>query len=73
MKVTFGEISLKLRQTNWNVAINNINVVIGELPSQITIYIFLRIYIWTQRRPRKLTQFYVLRCHPHKMAGFQIN
>ena len=24
IKVTFGEISLKLRQTNWNVAINNV-------------------------------------------------
>ena len=33
IKVTFGEISLKLRQTNWNVAINNVNVVVDELPS----------------------------------------
>ena len=32
-KVTFGEISLKLRQMNWNVAINNVNVVVDELPS----------------------------------------
>ena len=24
IKVTFGEISLKLHQTNWNVAINNV-------------------------------------------------
>jgi hypothetical protein len=32
-KDTFGGISLKLRQTNWNVAINNVNVVVGELPS----------------------------------------
>ena len=32
-KVTFGEFSLKLRQTNWNVAINNVNVVVDELPS----------------------------------------
>jgi hypothetical protein len=37
IKGTFGEISLKLRQKNWNVAINNVNVVIDELPSQITI------------------------------------
>ena len=34
----FGEISLKLRQTKWNVAINNVNVVADELRSQITIY-----------------------------------
>ena len=33
IKVTFGEISLKLCQTNWNVAINNVNVVVDELPS----------------------------------------
>ena len=35
-KDTFGEISFKLRQTNWNVAINNVNVVADELPSQST-------------------------------------
>ena len=35
-KDTFGEISFKLRQTNWNVAINNVNVVVDELPSQST-------------------------------------
>jgi hypothetical protein len=34
IKVTFGEISLKLRQTNWNVARNNVNVVADELPSR---------------------------------------
>jgi hypothetical protein len=33
-KGTFGEISLKFRQMNWNVARNNINVVADELPSQ---------------------------------------
>jgi hypothetical protein len=44
---TFGEISLKLRQTNWNVAINNVNVVADELPSQITMYTCLTIDIWT--------------------------
>jgi hypothetical protein len=33
---TFGEISLKLRQTNWNVARNNVNVVADELRSQST-------------------------------------
>ena len=37
IKVTCGEISLKLRQTNWNVAMFNVNVVVDELPSQITI------------------------------------
>ena len=30
----FGEISLKLRQTNWNVAKNNVSIVVDELPSQ---------------------------------------
>ena len=33
IKVTFGEMSLELRQTNRNVAINNVNVVVDELPS----------------------------------------
>ena len=47
-KVTFGEISLKLRQTNWNVARINVNVVVDELPSQVTIYTCLIIDIWTQ-------------------------
>jgi hypothetical protein len=36
-KGTFGEISLKLCQTNWNVAKNNVNVVVAdEIPSQST-------------------------------------
>jgi hypothetical protein len=35
-KGPFGEIFLKLCQTNWNVAKNNINVVADELPSQST-------------------------------------
>ena len=35
IKVTFGEISLKLCQMNWNVARNNVDVVVDELPSQI--------------------------------------
>jgi hypothetical protein len=35
-KQKFGEISLKLCQTNWNVAIINVNVVDDELPSQST-------------------------------------
>jgi hypothetical protein len=35
-KCTFGEISLKLRQTNWNVTRNNVNVVADEQPSQST-------------------------------------
>jgi hypothetical protein len=47
MKVMFGEISLKLRQTNWNVAINNVNVFANELLSQIEIYTCLTIDIWT--------------------------
>jgi hypothetical protein len=33
----FDEISLKLRQTNWYVAQNNVNVVVDELPSQIIV------------------------------------
>jgi hypothetical protein len=43
IKVTFGEISLKLRPTNWNVARNNVSVVVGELPSQRTLYTCLTI------------------------------
>jgi hypothetical protein len=35
-KGTFGEIPLQLRQTNWNVARNNVNFVADELPSQST-------------------------------------
>jgi hypothetical protein len=50
IKVTFGEISLKLRQTNWNVAKNNVNVVADKLPSQIIVYTCLTIDIWTRRR-----------------------
>jgi hypothetical protein len=50
IKVMFGEISLKLRQTNWNVARNNVNVVVDELPSQITHYTCSTIDIWTRRR-----------------------
>ena len=38
IKVMFGEISLKLCQTNWNVAINNVNVFVDELPSYIIVY-----------------------------------
>ena len=47
IKVTFGEISLKLRQTKWNVAKNNVNVVADELPSQITVHTYSTIDIWT--------------------------
>jgi hypothetical protein len=45
IEVTFCEISLKLRQMNWNVAKNNANVVIDELPSQIIVYTCLTIDI----------------------------
>jgi hypothetical protein len=68
IKVKFGEISLKLRQTNWNVAINNVNVVVDELSSQMTVYTCLTIDIWTRRTS---TRFHALRCHPPKMEGFQ--
>ena len=50
IKVTFGEISLKLHQTDWNVARDNVNVVVDELPGQIIVYTCLRIDIWTRRR-----------------------
>jgi hypothetical protein len=33
---TFGEISFKFCQMSWNVARNNVNVVVDELPSQST-------------------------------------
>jgi hypothetical protein len=45
IKVTFGEIYLWLCQMNWNVAINNVNVVVDELPNQITNYNCLTIDI----------------------------
>jgi len=61
IKVTFGEISFKLHQTIWNVAINNVNVVADELPSQIKIYICLIIDIWTRQRRRTSTQFGAIR------------
>jgi hypothetical protein len=73
IKVTFGEISLKPRQTNWNVVRSNLNVVVDELSSQITVYTCLTIDIWTQRRRRTSTRFNALRCCPPKMAGFQSN
>ena len=67
----FGEISLKLRQTNWNTTRNNVSVVVHELPSQITVYTCLTIDIWTQRHQHTSTRLYALWCHPPKMAGFQ--
>ena len=36
IKVTFGEISLKLRQTNWDVARNNVNVVANVVADETT-------------------------------------
>ena len=47
-KVMFGEIYLKLRQTNWNVAKNGVNVVVDELPNQPIVYTCLTIDIWTR-------------------------
>ena len=73
IRVTFGEVSLKLHQTNWDVAKIDANVVVDELPSQVTVYTCLTIDIWTQRRRRTSTRFYALRCHPHKLAGFRTN
>jgi hypothetical protein len=57
IKVMFGEISLKLCQTNWNVARINVNGVAGELSNQISVDICLTIDIWTrwcQRTSMKL-------------------
>jgi hypothetical protein len=48
IKVTFGEVSLKLRQMNWNVARNNVDVVADELPTRVAIYTCLTIDIWTR-------------------------
>jgi hypothetical protein len=48
IKVTFGKISLKVRQTNWNVARNNVNVVADELLSPIMVCTCLIIDIWTR-------------------------
>ena len=73
IKVTFGEISLKLHQTNWNIAKINLNVVVDELSNQITVYTCLIFSIWTQWRRRRSTRLCALRCHPHKMVGFQTN
>ena len=71
IKVTCGEISFKLCQTNWNVAMINVNVVVDELSSQITCYTCLTKDIWTRRHRRTSIQFYALRCHLPKVAGFQ--
>ena len=72
MKVMFGEISLKLRQMNWNVVRNNVSDVFDELPSQIIIlYTCLTIDIWTRQRGCTSTWFYALWCHLPKMVGFQ--
>ena len=61
IKVIFGESSLKLRQTNWNVVRNNVNVVVDELPSQITIYTCFTIDIWIRRRRRTSMWFFCVR------------
>jgi hypothetical protein len=37
VKVMCGEISLKLRQMNWNIVGNIVNVVVDEPPSQIAV------------------------------------
>ena len=66
-----GEISLELCQTNWNVVRYNVNVVVDELQSQITVYTCLTIEICTLRRRRTSTWFYALRCHLPKLVGFQ--
>jgi hypothetical protein len=69
IKITFGEISHKLCQTNSNVARNNVSVVADELPSRITIYTCLTIDIWTWRRRHTSPWFYAHWCHPPKLGG----
>ena len=70
IKGAFGEIYVKLHQTNWNVARNNVNVVANELPRQIIHYTCLTIDIWTRWCQHTSTRFYALRCHLPKMVGF---
>jgi hypothetical protein len=72
IKITFEKKkNFKLRETNWDVAKNNVNVVPYELPSQISVYTCLTIDIWTRRLRSTSTRFYVLWSHPLKMAYFQ--
>ena len=73
INVTFGEISIRLHQTTWNVVKNNVNVVVDELPSQKTVYNCLKIDIWTHQCRCTSTRFCVLQCHPPKLVGFQWN
>ena len=70
IKVTFSEISFKLRQTNWNVAINKVNVVVDKLPSQITVYIFFNNWYLDLAASMHIN---TVRCHPPKMVSFQWN
>ena len=67
---TLGENFLKLCQTSWRLARNNVNVVANEPSSQATIYTCLTSDSWTRRRRCTSTRFYALRCHLPKMAGF---
>ena len=60
IKVTFDEISFKLPQTNWNVAKNNVNVVVDELSSQIIVYTCLTIDVWIQQRQHTSMWFHAL-------------
>jgi hypothetical protein len=71
IKVMFGAVPLKLRQMNYNVAKNNVNVVVDELPSRMMVYTCLTIDVWTRQRRHTSTRFYALRCHLPKLAGFQ--
>jgi hypothetical protein len=70
IKVTFGGISLKLRQTKWYVARNNVNVVVDELSSQRTIYTCLKIDIWTRQHQRTSMRLYVLQASSEIGANF---
>ena len=72
IKVMFGEISLKLHQTNWNVARINVSIVVDELTSQMIVYTWLTIDIWNQQNRRTSTGFYALWCHPKWRASNEI-
>ena len=39
IKVRFGDISLKLHQTNRNIVRNNVNVIVDELVDQLMVFI----------------------------------
>jgi hypothetical protein len=71
IKIIFGEISLKLRRTNWNVDKNNENVVVDELLNQITIYTCLLSHIWMLTASTHINAVLRASVPSPIMAGFQ--